>query len=107
MQRYVITMKLTHRGVQHVEGLPQFCDAFVKFWKETGGELDMLNLTMGDDDLIAFGTFPSAMAAAEFSLGVSAGGFVSTTTSVAFDHTQIDEVARVLLHRHQTLVPEE
>jgi uncharacterized protein with GYD domain len=105
MQRFIITMKLTPHGVADLEHLPNFCDRVAELWRLAHGEFDRIDITAGRFDLIATGTFPSALHAMQFSAALSADGTVTTETSPAVDHSNASDMKAILLHVHQTLMP--
>ena len=85
MQRFVIMMKLTESGAEAIERMPVWGDTLRTIWEELGGELDLLDVTMGDSDLIACGSFPSELAAMTFAASVTAGGVMTTAAAPALN----------------------
>ena len=107
MQRFVIMMKHTESGAEAIERMPVWGDTLRTIWEELGGELDLLDVTMGDSDLIACGSFPSELAAMTFAASVTAGGVMTTKTIPAFPIDKFHDALRVGPKVHGTLTHED
>jgi uncharacterized protein with GYD domain len=95
---YVVLMKLTAQGAARAVDMPTRFNEIGALVTKLKGRLDRLYLTMGEYDLVASVDLPDDETAMTFSMTLTQGGFVTTTTMKAFE---IDAVHRLALPIHQ------
>lgn len=92
MASYIILMNLTDQGSRSVKDATQLLTNAKKELEKGGGKLKDFYLTMGNVDGVAVCDAPSDEAILGFVFGLTATGFVRTTTLKAFTAKQVETI---------------
>jgi uncharacterized protein with GYD domain len=84
MPAFVLLMNLTAKGVADIKAAPARIDEGVKAFEAMGGKMLSFHVTMGAYDYVAVGEAPSDEVAAAFAMGLTAKGYVTTSSMRAF-----------------------
>jgi uncharacterized protein with GYD domain len=92
MQRYVVLINFTDKGMKKIKNLPERIQGVRRSIEEAGGKFVDWNLTMGKYDSIAIIELPDDDAVATLLLGAGKAGYIETTTLRAFPESQLENV---------------
>ena len=92
MQRYVVLINFTDKGMKKIKNLPKRIQSVRRRIEEAGGKFVDWNLTMGNYDSIAIIELPDDDAVAKLLLGAGKAGYIETTTLKAFPESQLESV---------------
>jgi uncharacterized protein with GYD domain len=93
MPTYIVLCKLTDQGAKEIKKAPRLTKFAKRMAEKVGCKITDFYLTMGDYDYVAIGEAPNDEVACTFLLGLSATGFLKTTTLKAFT---LDEFAKMV-----------
>jgi uncharacterized protein with GYD domain len=96
MVTYMMLMKLTDLGLKEIKTSPKRIDEGIKSFGKIGGKLIGFYAAAGEYDYVSLGEAPNDEAAITFALGLSAQGFVKTTSVKLFGVNQIKEMVKKL-----------
>ena len=92
MQRYVVLINYTEKGMKKIKDLPRRIQNARRKVEEAGGKFVEWNLTMGKYDSVAIIELPDDHAAAGTLLGAGKSGYIETTTLKAFPENQLEKI---------------
>ena len=92
MQRYIILIKYTDKGMKNIKDLPRRIQAAHRKVDEAGGKFLEWNLTMGTYDSVAIIELPDDQTVAGTLLGAGRAGYIETTTLKAFPENQLEKI---------------
>ena len=92
MQRYIVLINFTDKGMKNIKTLPKRIQATRKAIEKAGGNFILWNLTMGMYDSIAIVEFPDDATFATTILDAGKNGNIETTTLKAFSETEAAEI---------------
>ncbi|MEE8350404.1 MAG: GYD domain-containing protein [Acidobacteriota bacterium] len=96
MANFVILLRWTQKGIEHVKDSPARFEHFKETVEAVGGKMLSFHMTLGEYDMMAVVDVPDDEAAAKMELSVRAVGTVDIETLRAFDEQEyldiIDEV---------------
>ena len=92
MQRYVVLINFTDKGMKKIKNLPKRIQSVRRRIEEAGGKFVDWNLTMGNYDSIAIIELPDDDAVAKLLLGAGKAGYIETTTLKAFPESQLEKI---------------
>jgi uncharacterized protein with GYD domain len=92
--RYVLLIKWIDRGLQAAEVSQNVLPAAKQAFKEANGEFVELVHCVGEIDLVAIVTAPSALEVTAFTLALGGVGKVRTVTLQAFDEEEMGQVVQ-------------
>ena len=88
MADFVILLRWTQKGIEHVKDSPVRFEHFRETVEAVGGELLSFHMTLGQYDMMAIIDVPDDEAAAKMELAVRAVGTVDIETLRAFDENE-------------------
>ena len=88
MANFVILLRWTQKGIEHVKDSPVRFEHFKETVEAVGGELLSFHMTLGEYDMMAIIDVPDDEAAAKMELTVRAVGTVDIETLRAFDENE-------------------
>jgi uncharacterized protein with GYD domain len=80
MVTYMLMMKLTDAGIKDLKNSPKRVEEGIKAFEKIGGKLIGFYAAVGEYDFISIGEAPSDEAAIGFAFGLTALGYVKTTS---------------------------
>lgn len=92
MQRYIILINFTEKGMKSIKNLPERVKAARIAVEKAGGKFVDWNLTMGIYDSVATIELPDDAKIAEIILGTGKKGFIKTTTLKAFSESEAKKI---------------
>lgn len=92
MQRYIVLINYTDKGMKKIKDLPKRIQAARRRIKEAGGKFVEWDLTMGKYDSIAIIELPDDQTVAGTLLGAGKAGYIETTTLKAFPENQLEKI---------------
>lgn len=92
MQRYIVLINFTDKGMNKIKNLPKRVQAARKAIEKAGGKFVGWNLTMGIYDSVAIIELPDDHTVASTLLGAGKAGNIETTTLKAFPETQLVKI---------------
>ena len=92
MAHFVILLRWTQKGIEHVKDSPARFEHFKDTVEAVGGELESFHMTLGEYDMMAIVDVPSDEAAAKMELAVRSVGTVDIETLRAFDEEEYREI---------------
>ena len=92
MAHFVILLRWTQKGIEHVKDSPARFEHFRDTVEAVGGELLSFHMTLGEYDMMAISNVPSDEAAAKMELAVRSVGTVDIETLRAFDESEYREI---------------
>jgi uncharacterized protein with GYD domain len=84
MPMYVGLMKFTAKGAADLKGWSRRVEEARAAWEAMGGKTVAVVATLGEYDMVTVGEAPSDEIAATWAAGVTANGFMTTTTLRGF-----------------------
>jgi uncharacterized protein with GYD domain len=96
MVTYMLLMKLTDLGLKELKNSPQRIDEGIKSFENMGGKVLGFYAAAGEYDFVSLGEAPNDETAITFALGLSAQGYVKTTSVKLFDVNQYKDMAKKL-----------
>ncbi len=84
MPLYVGLLKFTAKGAADMKGWPKRVDEAKAAWEAMGGTTIAVVATMGEYDMVTVGEAPSDEIAVTWAAGVTANGYMTTTTLKGF-----------------------
>lgn len=84
MAKYIILTSWTAEGIKHVKESPSRLDKAREIGKRDGVTIESFYMVMGAHDMVVIVDAPDDAACARFTLRLSSGGAISTTTMKAF-----------------------
>ena len=88
MVTYMMLMKLTDMGSKDIKSAPQKIEEGIKTFESMGGKVLGFYAALGEYDYVAIGESPNDETGTTFALGLSAQGYVKTTTVKLFTKEQ-------------------
>jgi len=92
MATFVVLVRYTHQGVEHVKASPQRLDAVKKGFHSRGAEVKAFYNLMGEYDSLLIVEAPSDELMAQLALGVESKGNVRTETLRAFTEDEFRKI---------------
>ena len=92
MQRYVVLINFTVKGMKKIKNLPERIHGARRRIEEAGGKFIDWNLTMGKYDSIAIIELTDDDAVAKLLLGAGKAGYIETITLKAFPESQLEKI---------------
>ncbi|MEJ2270973.1 MAG: GYD domain-containing protein [Candidatus Bathyarchaeota archaeon] len=92
MQRYIVLINFTEKGMKRIKNLPERVNAARKAIESSGGKFIDWNLTMGIYDSVAIIELPDDAKIASIILGTGKKGFIKTTTLKAFSESEAEKI---------------
>ena len=92
MQRYIVLINFTDKGMKSIKNLPERIQAAHRRIEKTGGKIIDWNLTMGKYDSIAIIELPDDHTIVGTLLGAGKAGYIETTTLKAFPESQLAKI---------------
>ena len=92
MQRYIVLINYTDKGMKNIKDLPRRIQAAHRKVEEAGGKFVEWNLTMGSYDSVAIIELPDDQTVAGTLLGAGRAGYIETTTLKAFPENQLEKI---------------
>ena len=92
MQRYIVLINYTDKGMKNIKDLPRRIQAAHRKVEEAGGKFVEWNLTMGSIDSVAIIELPDDQTVAGTLLGAGRAGYIETTTLKAFPENQLEKI---------------
>lgn len=92
MQRYIVLINFTDKGMKKIKNLPERIQAVRRRIEKAGGKFIDWNLTMGKYDSIAIIELPDDDTVAKLLLGAGKAGYIETTTLKAFPESQVAKI---------------
>jgi uncharacterized protein with GYD domain len=89
-------MKLTDQGVKEIKNAPQRIEQAIKTYQKMGGKMIGFYAVTGEYDYMAIGESPNDEVGMVFSMGLSAGGNVRTTTFTAYTKEEFAAMVKKL-----------
>ncbi len=96
MVRRILLMKLTDQGAKEIKAAPQRIEDGIKTFEKMGGKMIGFYVVTGEYDYIAIGESPNDEVGMTFAMGLSALGYVRTTTIQAFTPEEFAKMAKKL-----------
>ena len=96
MVTYMMLMKLTDQGLKDIKNAPKRIDDGIKSFEKIGGKLLGFYAAAGEYDYVSIGEAPTDEAAVTFALGLSAMGYVKTSSVKLFGVNQFKEMVNKL-----------
>ena len=96
MATFITTIKFTQQGLQNIRKSPKRAAALKSAAKKMGVEVTNIYWTLGDSDGVLIFNAPNEEIATAAMLYLSSQGNVHTTTSRAFDSSEIEKVIGLL-----------
>jgi uncharacterized protein with GYD domain len=96
MSTYVIMMKLTEHGAQHIKSAPARIEETVRAFEAVGGKVSSFYAVTGEYDFACVVDSPNDEIVMAFSMGLGTAGNVTTTTLKAFTKKQFYKAIRQL-----------
>ncbi len=84
MPLYVGLLKFTAKGAGDMKGWPKRVEEAKATWEAMGGKTIAVVATMGEYDMVTVGEAPSDEIAVTWAAGVTANGYMTTTTLKGF-----------------------
>ncbi len=94
MVTYMLLMKLTDLGLKEIKNSPQRIDEGIKTFEKIGGKVIGFYAAAGEYDFVSLGEAPNDEAAITFALGLSAQGYVKTTSVKLFGVNQFNDMVK-------------
>ena len=96
MPKYLFTLSYTHGGVNGLleVGGSHRSAALGQAVESLGGTVESFYYAFGENDAYVIAELPDDVAASALSLRFSAGGTITSKTTVLLDVTQVDEAAK-------------
>ena len=92
MQRYIVLINYTDKGMKNIKDLPRRIQAAHRKVEEAGGKFVEWNLTMGSYDSVAIIELPDDQTVAGTLLGAGRAGYIETTTLKAFPENRLEKI---------------
>ena len=92
MANFVILLRWTQKGIEHVKDSPARFEHFKETVEAVGGELLSFHMTLGVYDMMAIVDVPNDEAAAKMELAVRSVGTVDIETLRAFDENEYRDI---------------
>ena len=92
MAHFVILLRWTQKGIEHVKDSPARFEHFKETVEAVGGEMLSFHMTLGEYDMMAVVNVPNDEAAAKLELAVRAVGTVDIETLRAFDESEYHNI---------------
>lgn len=92
MPTYIHLTNYTGQGIQNIEDSPDRLAGAKELAASLNGEFKEFYLTFGQYDIVAITEFPDDEAAAQFALGVTSEGAVTSETLKAFPEAEYRDV---------------
>jgi uncharacterized protein with GYD domain len=92
MATYVVLVRYTHQGVEHVKASPERLEAVKKGFHRKGAEVRSFYCLMGEYDSVLIVEAPSDELMAQLALGVESKGNVRTETLRAFTEDEFRKI---------------
>ena len=96
MQRYVVLINFTDKGMKNIKNLPIRVQAARRRIEKAGGKFVDWNLTTGKYDSIAIIELPDDHTVAGILLGAGKAGYIETTTPKAFPESQLAKIVKLI-----------
>jgi uncharacterized protein with GYD domain len=94
MERYVVLMKFTDRGIKDIKNGPKRVELASKALEAVGGKLVDFYLVMGEYDYVVIGDVPNAEVGTAFLLSLGAAGNARTTSLRAFNIKEYTDIVK-------------
>lgn len=92
LQRYIILINFTEKGIKKIKTLPSRIQAARKTVEKAGGKFILWHLTMGLYDSVAIVELPDDAIVAKIILGAGKDNFIQTTTLRAFSEDEVSKI---------------
>jgi uncharacterized protein with GYD domain len=96
MATFITTLKFTEKGIREIHESPKRAAAFKAAAKKMGVKVTGLYWTLGSFDGVIIAEAPDDETVTAAMLGLSAKGYVHTTTSRALEASEIEKVIGAL-----------
>jgi uncharacterized protein with GYD domain len=93
MPTYIALCRYTAKGIESVKQSPSRVDAARQAFRQAGGDMKTLYLTMGQYDIVAVIEAPNDEAMARIALALGSQGNVRTETMRAFTEEEFRKIA--------------
>ena len=92
MPTYIILLRYTQKGIQHIKESPNRLDAAKKAFQDAGAELKEFYLVMGQYDAVSISEAPDDETLARVVLALGSQGNVQTETLRAFPEAEYRKI---------------
>ena len=92
MPTYIILLRYTQKGIQHIKESPNRLDAAKKAFRDAGAELKEFYLVMGQYDAVSISEAPDDETLARVVLALGSQGNVQTETLRAFPEAEYRKI---------------
>ncbi len=92
MATFVVLVRYTHQGVEHIKGSPDRLEAVKKAFHAKGAEVKGFYILMGEYDSVLIVEAPSDELMAQLTLALESKGNVRTETHRAFSEAEFKKI---------------